>query len=45
LLGLAGVVISVPVTAVLYTLLKQDLRTRVAANAGKDGGESSSDLS
>ncbi len=45
LLGLAGVVISVPVTAVLYTLLKQDLRTRVAATAGKDGGESSSDLS
>lgn len=45
LLGLAGVIVSVPVTAVLYTLLKQDLRTRVAVNTGKDKEESPPDLS
>ena len=28
LLGFVGLVISVPITAVLYTLLKQDLRAR-----------------
>lgn len=31
LLGLPGIVVSVPITAVLYTLLKRDLRGRIAA--------------
>lgn len=31
LLGLAGMVVSVPIAAVLYTLLKNDLRARLAA--------------
>ncbi len=35
LLGLAGIVVSVPITAVLYTLLKRDLRTRIAVQAAK----------
>ena len=41
LLGFVGLVISVPVTAVLYTLLKGDLARRGAAASGADaaGGE------
>ena len=40
LLGLPGIVVSVPVTAVLYTLLKRDLRGRIAASAaGQPGRE------
>ena len=31
LLGLAGMVVSVPIAAVLYTLLKNDLRARLSA--------------
>ena len=31
LLGLAGIVVSVPIAAVLYTLLKNDLRARLSA--------------
>ena len=34
LLGLVGMVVSVPLAAVAYTLLKQDLRERTAAPAG-----------
>jgi len=35
LLGLAGMVVSVPLAAVAYTLLKQDLRARIAARAAE----------
>ncbi len=35
LLGLAGMVVSVPLAAVAYTLLKQDLRARIAARASE----------
>ena len=38
LLSLAGIVLSVPTAAVLYTLLKQDLRGRIAAGTGGNGG-------
>lgn len=37
LLGLAGMVVSVPLAAVLYTLLKQDLRARIAAQGPPEG--------
>ncbi len=42
LLGLVGMVMSVPLVAVAYTLLKQDLRARTPASAPEpkaDGGE------
>ena len=42
LLGFAGLVVSVPVTAVLYTLLKRDLRARTAAEK-KNGPEDGAD--
>jgi len=35
LLGLVGMVVSVPLAAVAYTLLKRDLRTRTAARAAQ----------
>ncbi|MBD5133113.1 MAG: AI-2E family transporter [Clostridiales bacterium] len=38
LLGLAGMVVSVPLAAVAYTLLKQDLRARLPAPAAKPEG-------
>ena len=42
LLGLAGIVVSVPITAVLYTLLKRDLRERIAVKASaRPAGEGS----
>ncbi len=39
LLGLAGMVVSVPLAAVLYTLLRQDLRARTPAPAAADPPE------
>ena len=36
LLGLIGMVMSVPIAAVVYTLLKNDLRARLAAPAGPE---------
>jgi len=39
LLGLAGMVVSVPLAAVAYTLLKQDLRTRTAPPGETPPGE------
>lgn len=43
LLGLVGMVVSVPLAAVVYTLLKQDLRARLAAqrpgDAPEEGGQ------
>ncbi len=41
LLGFAGLVVSVPITAVLYTLLKRDMNTRgpAPADAPNDGEE------
>ena len=43
LLGFAGLVVSVPVTAVLYTLLKRDLRARAPAPEKPDGPEDGAD--
>lgn len=37
LLGLVGMVVSVPLAAVVYTLLKQDLRARLCAQGGDAG--------
>lgn len=39
LLGLVGMVVSVPLAAVVYTLLKQDLRARLAAQGPGDAPE------
>lgn len=39
ILGLPGIVLSVPTAAVLYTLLKQDLRQRIAAKSDESTGE------
>lgn len=39
MLGLPGIVLSVPTAAVLYTLLKQDLRQRIAAKSDESTGE------
>ena len=36
LLGLLGMVVSVPLAAVAYTLLKQDLRVRTPAPAAEE---------
>ena len=36
LLGLVGMVVSVPLAAVAYTLLKRDLRERLAPKSGED---------
>ena len=41
LLGLAGMVVSVPIAAVLYTLLKNDLRARLAAQGAPPAREGS----
>mgnify|MGYP002510560076 CR=1 FL=1 len=41
LLGLAGMVVSVPIAAVLYTLLKNDLRARLAAQGAPPAQEGS----
>ena len=45
LMGLVGMVVSVPLAAVAYTLLKRDLRARLAASRSEPpAGEGSSQL-